>query len=180
MKILRDQIGQQVYPLHRLDRPTSGVLLFALDKETNRILRQSFDEHLIEKTYWAIVNGEPKSKIWSCREPLQNDPDSPFRNALTNFRLLEKRPHDLALVEAIPQTGRFHQIRRHLLHTGHPIVGDYRYADIELCDSLGKTLGTGTRMLLLAKSLTIPHPWSRKMIKIETAEECDLFQIHHT
>ncbi|MFC4990801.1 hypothetical protein [Rubritalea tangerina] len=71
------------------------------------------------------------------------------------------------MLEAIPHTGRFHQIRRHLLGDGMPIIGDYRYAGVEVSDTLGSLLGTGSRMLLQAKSLEIDHPVSGERMKFE-------------
>lgn len=158
MKILRDQIGQLVHVIHRLDRPTTGVLLFATDREAARAMHRAFENHEVRKVYWAVVSGHPACERWICREPIRKDGHAVERSAETEFRVLKLLRRRLALVEAIPKTGRFHQIRRHLLHAGHPIVGDYRYAGIELCEKLGLRLGTETRMLLQAKSLRFRHP----------------------
>lgn len=167
MKLLRDQIGQQVTPAHRLDRPTSGVLLFSLAQEVAHPLHKAFKNREVEKTYWAVVDGLPDEEYWTCREPIRNDDDSPHRSAETDFRVLTPLGNALALVEARPRTGRYHQIRRHLLHAGFPIVGDYRYAGIERSDELGAALGTGTRMLLQAKSLRFIHPVTREEVLID-------------
>ncbi|MGJ8672426.1 MAG: RluA family pseudouridine synthase [Rubritalea sp.] len=173
MKILRDQIGQRVHTIHRLDRPTSGVLLFGLEKKAAHQLHKALEHHDFEKTYWAVVLGVPEQQSWECHEPIQKEDDAPVREAHTSFKVLESFHHPaleqeagalgpssttLTLIEATPHTGRFHQIRRHLLHAGLPIVGDYRYAGIERSDRLGQLLDTGTRMLLQAKSLKIEHP----------------------
>jgi tRNA pseudouridine65 synthase len=158
MKILRDQIGEQVRVAHRLDRPTSGVLLFALEEQAEKNLREAFTDRRISKTYWAVVDGVPSEPEWVCELPLAKDPESQPKQARTEFRLLEKLPSELCLVEARPITGRFHQIRRHLQSADLPIVGDYRYAAIERSDALGQRLGTGTRMLLQAKELRLAHP----------------------
>ena len=173
MKILRDQIGKRVHTIHRLDRPTSGVLLFAIEKQAARNLHKALELHDFEKSYWAVVQGRAPAESWECHEPIQKEEGAPFREAHTSFRVLETRKvkalsseaekfdghgDSLTLIEATPHSGRFHQIRRHLLHEGIPIVGDYRYAGIETSDLLGELLGTNTRMLLQAKSLTIDHP----------------------
>jgi tRNA pseudouridine65 synthase len=158
MKILRDQIGQPVHALHRIDRPTCGVLLFTTDADIVRILRPAFDKQLIEKTYLAVVMGHPTNDFWTCQQPLRKKEGAPPREAHTDFKALKRLTNNLTLVEALPKTGRFHQIRRHLLHAGYPIVGDYRYAGIERCDALGSRLGSGTRMLLQAKAITLTHP----------------------
>lgn len=167
MKILRDQIGQQVYVIHRLDRPTSGVLLFATDLEAARNLHAAFENREVAKVYWAVVDGIPADEQWLCQEPIRKEEGKIERAAATSFRLLQHLPGQLALVEAKPKTGRFHQIRRHLLHAGTPIVGDYRYAAIDRCDELGERLGTGSRMLLQARSLQFRHPVSGKDQLIE-------------
>lgn len=167
MKILRDQIGRRVRVAHRLDRPTSGVLLFALEDTAEKALREAFSARRIEKTYWAIVDGRPGDSEWVCEAPLAKDPDSEPQPARTEFRLLETLRHDLSLVEARPITGRFHQIRKHLLGAGLPIVGDYRYAGAERSDALGGLLGTGTRMLLQSRRLGLVHPCTGEPLLIE-------------
>jgi len=167
MKLLRDQIGQQVYVIHRLDRPTSGVLLFATDQEAARTMHAAFENREVEKVYWAVVDGMPAAEQWTCQEPIRKGDDQKERAAETTFEVLEVLAGNMALVEARPKTGRFHQIRRHLLHAGTPIIGDYRYAGIERCVQLGATLGTGTRMLLQARSLQFQHPQSGSGLLIE-------------
>ena len=106
---------------------------------------------------------------------IQKHEDAPLRDAHTDFTLLKSTKHSsgeiISLIEAVPHTGRFHQIRRHLLEAGHPIIGDYRYAGIEESDTNGERLGTGTRMLLLAKSLTLPHPKTGESLFVETSDE---------
>lgn len=177
LKILRDQIGatpEQLHLIHRLDRPTTGVLLFGRDKQSARRLRAAFDKREISKTYHAIIVGHPAQDTWTCDEPLQKDESSPLKSASTSFRVLARLAENLAHVEARPHTGRFHQIRRHLLHTGHPIVGDYRYLGIETCDTLGARLGIGTRMLLQAKVLELQHPGTGEPLTI-TAPTDSLF-----
>jgi len=175
MKILRDQIGEKVHALHRLDRPTCGVLLFTTDPAIVRILRPAFDNQLVKKCYLAVIIGHPADDSWICQEPLQKKEGAPLRDAITDFHVLNRLPNHLALLEARPKTGRFHQIRRHLLHAGHPIVGDYLYAGIERCNELGSRLGIGTRMLLQAKAITLAHPVTGDLLTI-TAPLDPLFQ----
>ena len=172
MKILRDQIGVRVYNIHRIDRPTAGVLLFGIDREVSKSLHQNLSDGGMEKVYWAVVEGKPKLAAWSCRAPIQKDTDAPIREAHTEFQVLKTVQHrsgkTISLVKAMPRTGRFHQIRRHLVDAGHPIIGDYRYAGIPVSDANGKLLTTGTRMLLLAKSLAFTHPKTGATIHAET------------
>jgi len=169
MKILRDQIGGYVYPIHRLDRPTTGVLLFAKDPSSAALLQQALERREFSKTYLAVVHGAPPEESWACREPLRKTDTAAFKEAHTSFRTICSASHArlatlagkdaiLSLIEATPHTGRHHQIRRHLLHAGIPIAGDYRYAGIAESEALGALLGTGTRMLLQAKRLQIEHP----------------------
>ena len=179
MKILRDQIGKRVNTIHRIDRPTSGVLLFGLEKQATKKLHKALALHDFDKSYWAVVQGKAPAEQWQCHLPIQKEDGAPAREAHTSFRVLESRKVEalaslaeqcdghgdiLTLIEAVPHSGRFHQIRRHLLHAGIPIVGDYRYAGIETCDRLGELLASGTRMMLQAKSLTIDHPVTGKKL----------------
>jgi tRNA pseudouridine65 synthase len=175
MKRVRDELGCKVHPVHRLDRPTSGVLLFALDRVTAAAAQQAFEQRLVEKTYQAIVEGLAP-EAWICETPLAAEPDSCPLSARTKFRRLavahagsfEGDPTlALSWVEAQPETGRFHQIRRHLLESRHPIVGDFRYAGQQHSFRMGEVLGTGTRMLLHAKALLMPHPHSGVTLRIE-------------
>lgn len=172
MKVLRDQIGQKVYAIHRLDRPTSGVLLFATDPDAAQRAQRLFENGEVEKIYLAIVHGHPTTDSWTCRNVLRKNPDSPEQSAETSFRVCARLdPEPLALIDARPKTGRFHQIRRHLLDAGHPIVGDYRYSGIERSDVIGAQLGTGTRMLLQAKLLSFQHPVTNDDLIIEAATD---------
>jgi tRNA pseudouridine65 synthase len=175
MKRLREQIGRRVFPIHRLDRPTSGVLLFALDKRTAGYLQQAFEQRKVTKTYLAIVSGIAPNQ-WRCDTALSDDSGATHRDAVTHFELIQTSPEAfftsepslrLSLIKAMPETGRFHQIRRHLLACGFPIVGDFRYAGQDRSFALGELLGTGTRMLLQAKRLEITHPQSGERIIIE-------------
>ena len=169
MKILRDQLGCRVFPIHRLDRPTCGVLLFGIEKGVATQLHQAFEFHQTQKVYRAVVEGIPKEKEWTCSEPIQKAADKPMRSALTEFRVLESREVEgvaISLVEARPKTGRFHQIRRHLLHAGFPVVGDYRYVAIERCDILSEKFDLNCRMLLQAKSLSFTHPQTQEELTV--------------
>lgn len=176
MKRVRDQLGQRVYPIHRLDRPTSGVLLFALDKATSSLTQQAFERREVKKEYLAVVSGRTESE-WCCEVSLRKDPDSPPLDARTCFDRLAFRGEgatEVSLLGAMPETGRFHQIRRHLLECGFPIVGDYRYAGRERSDELGVFFGTGDRMLLQARALTLLHPHSGESMRIEAPVDAEI------
>ncbi|MEO5712981.1 MAG: pseudouridine synthase [Luteolibacter sp.] len=184
MKRLRDQLGRRVFPVHRLDRPTSGVLLFALDKQTAGLAQQAFEQRNVSKTYHAIVCGTAPPE-WLCETPLRENPEDEWQSAQTAFECLSVSapstfPGDpsliLSLLKATPATGRFHQIRRHLLEVGLPIVGDFRYAGRERSFQLGEILGTGTRMLLQSKVLELQHPRTGARLRIEAPADADFLK----
>lgn len=146
VQLLRDQIGQMVYPIHRLDKPTSGVLVFALSSEIARQLGDIFTRHALTKTYVALVRGfAPEQGI--IDHPLVEEldkytdkkarADKPAQAAITEFKTLaqiefpfsiDKYPCTrYSLVQCTPQTGRKHQIRRHMKHISHPIIGDAKH-----------------------------------------------------
>ncbi len=184
MKCLRDQLGCQVFPIHRLDRPTSGVLLFALDKQTAGLAQQAFETRRVSKIYHAIVGGATPSD-WVCETPLRADPDAAPLAAETAFERLAEIPAGsfpgdpelgLTLIKAMPVTGRFHQIRRHLLESGFPVIGDFRYGGMERGHHLGEILGIGTRMLLQSKSLKLQHPRTGESLHIQAPADADFLK----
>ena len=181
---LRDQIGQLVYPVHRLDRPTSGVLLFGLDSQTAKLLTQQFECRSVRKQYTAIVRGiPPESGRWD--EPLIEKPDrivdslaTPNKKAqpaITEFETSEswqvpfstgKYPHSrYSLVQIRPLTGRRHQIRRHFNHMAYPIVGDTSHGD-RRHNRLFREQFDIARLLLVASSLTLTHPVTQTELTI--------------
>jgi tRNA pseudouridine65 synthase len=185
MKRLRDQLGQRVFPVHRLDRPTSGVLLFALDSHTAGLVQADFAWRKVSKTYQAVVCGEAPER-WVCDSPLQAEPEAKWLSAQSIFTRLRVTgeaafPAEpsliLSLVQVIPTTGRYHQIRRHLLEADLPVVGDFRYAGIERSTELCKLLGIGTRMMLRSVSLELKHPQSGGSLKIETGKDPDFSRL---
>jgi tRNA pseudouridine65 synthase len=143
MKILRDQLGQWVYPVHRLDRPTSGVLLFGLSPEAAEELAVNFRERQMKKTYYAVVRGwTPKSGV--ITKPIRKiDDDGNYeeieQEATTEYECLEtfELPFSVGVhptsrfsfVKVHPVTGRRHQIRRHMASISHPLIGDVLYGD---------------------------------------------------
>jgi tRNA pseudouridine65 synthase len=171
MKILRDQLGQKIYPVHRLDRPTSGILLFALSKTGLRQAHDLFEKRQITKKYRAVVYGKTPTD-WQSDTPLRRTEAEEPRAALTEFKriatclsgILPGLP-EFSIVEAIPHTGRYHQIRQHLQLAGHTIVGDYLYGDMEQNARTSRQLGH-TRMILRATELHFNHPETAKKISI--------------
>ena len=184
MKILRDQIGQWVYPVHRLDKPTSGVLLFALNSDIANILSKDFKEHNLVKKYIAVVRGwldEDGVIDYALSVKADKTTDNIFikkepQSAITYYKTLAKAEIDFAvgkyektrysLVELEPKTGRKHQLRRHLKHISHHILGDTKYGRGEHNKLIRKEFNCN-RLLLHARSLEITHPYTKKRLKFE-------------
>ena len=122
LQLVRDTVGAYLYPIHRLDRGASGIVLFALDRDAARAFSLAW-EHA-DKRYLAITRGHPLDQV--IDHPIPKAPGEPRVPAVTEIRCLETFGR-YALVEARPRTGRLHQIRRHLKHVACPIIGDVRY-----------------------------------------------------
>lgn len=176
LQMLRDQIGQHVFPIHRLDRKTSGVLLFALDRETTKLVQNEFLENRVSKKYIAIVRGFFPEKI-EVDYPLINDRNKK-QNAFTTFNNIKhtevevpfgKHPTSrYSLIEAFPKTGRQHQIRKHLKHLRHPIIGD-RPHGCNKQNKLFKEKWNMMTMLLHAQELKFKHPYKGKEVIFRAA-----------
>ena len=205
IQMLRDQIGQWVYPVHRLDKPTSGVLLFALDKESAKIMSAQFREHTIKKAYISVVRGytdasgiinhplkEKLDKIAdkdASREKDAQDAISEYERLSTvelDFAVGRYNKTRYSLVKVKPQTGRKHQIRRHLKHISHHILGDTKYGRGEHNKFIREEFDCH-RLLLHAISLEFKHPYTYEIIRIDaTLDEtfnsilCSFFPQHTT
>lgn len=184
LQLVRDQMGRHVYPVHRLDRPTSGVLLFALSPEAARRAGEAFDSDVVRKIYQAVVRGIAAEEAL-IDYPLQELPErfaaksetgnGDAKEAVTAYRRLAvvELPLPLgnfptvrySLLEVRPRTGRRHQIRRHLKHLFHPIIGDTTYGEGRHNRLFRNELGC-SRMLLHAAELSFPHPWSGETVTI--------------
>ncbi len=173
VQLLRDQIGKRVHPVHRLDRKTSGVLLFAFESAVTKNLQSQFIEGTVDKKYEAIVRGYfPESSIVDY--PLTNDRGK-TQAAITHFKLVRKTELPIpfgkhpssrySLIEARPETGRMHQIRKHLNHLRHPIIGD-RPHGCNKQNKLFKERWKMTSMLLHAVNLSIKHPLTNAPLQL--------------
>ena len=171
---LRNQIDQHVFPAHRLDRKTSGVLLFSLNEDVNRIIQSLFAEKGVEKTYWAIVRGYVNGS-GVIDYPLYRD-DGKLQDAVTHYSCLQQSEIPIpfgkhstsrySLVELSPQTGRMHQLRKHMAHILHPIIAD-RPHGCNKQNKLFKEKWNMTQMMLHARSLKFIHPVTKMELKIE-------------
>jgi len=185
---LRNQIGQHVYPLHRLDKPTSGVLVFALSSEAASFYSQQFREHDIRKTYLALVRGYGPQKV-IVDHALTDEADDyagvkgggEAKEALTHVKCLAQyeipllvdryATTRLSLMQCEPITGRKHQIRRHLKHLGHPIVGDSRHGKGVLNRACEGYLGAGRLWLACTQMVLIARDGSEVVINAPLAAD---------
>ena len=166
LQLLRDQLGHFVYPVHRLDRATSGVLLFAKSSEIAAKLVESFTARKVSKTYHAVVRGYTDEE-GLIDHPLAESSDDEAKEARTRFRRLATAeidepidPHDsirISLLEAFPETGRMHQLRKHFKHISHPILGDTTYGKGPYNRFLRDRFFLN-RLMLHASELSFPHP----------------------
>lgn len=178
VQLLRDQLGQRIYPVHRLDRKTSGVLLFALTEAMNAAMQQQFMDGQVHKTYLAIVRGytpDQQTIDYALRRDEGRNAGT-MQEAVTHLKTLQRTeiplPHGkhhtsrYSLVELTPETGRMHQLRKHMAHILHPIIGDRPHG----CNKQNKLFldhfGMNT-MLLHARRIAFQHPVSGDETEIE-------------
>lgn len=193
MLLLRDQIGQWVFPVHRLDKPTSGCLLFSLNREITPKLNTLFENRKVIKSYHAIVRGHtldsetidyPLIKEWDKRSP--NNTKNQKQEAISSYLTIEKSVSEIAsrrypqtrysYLELKPTTGRKHQLRRHLAHIRHPIIGDTRHGDGEY-NRLFREYYDCYRLLLHAYSIEFEHPRTKKILKCVSPMDKKMSQI---
>lgn len=191
MQLTRDLVGCHVFPVHRLDRPTSGVLLFAKSSEVANALCEQFASHTIEKQYLALVRGnmhESGILDYALKVELDElgdknaDPNKAAQEAVTAYEPLlnTEIPYPsgrystsrFALVRLSPKTGRKHQLRRHMAHLRHPIVGDTTHGDGKQNAFFREHFGIN-RLWLIAKKLTFTHPITQTPLSIETELESE-------
>jgi len=172
LNLTRNAIGQWVYPVHRLDRATSGVLVFALSSEYARSLQDSFSSRSVNKTYLALVRGTPPTS-GVIDSPMAKREGGSDAESVTEYETLFVSDVRLSLVEARPRTGRRHQIRRHLRRINHPIAGDVNYGNGADNRRYRAELGL-YRIALHARQLSFVHPTSGEHVTFESAVPEDL------
>lgn len=184
MQTLRDQLGQHVFPVHRLDKPTSGLVIFALSSDIARELSLMFERGTVDKSYLSFVRGHTSPSL-SVDYPLRDEVDSKgrktkegvVREAATELITLAcwtiPEPVDrypearYSKVQLKPVTGRYRQLRRHMKHISHPILGDVRYGKGTHNRFIEERVGV-KRLWLHAYSLTFSHPDTQKMMTIQS------------
>ena len=180
LQLLRDQLGRTVWPAHRLDKGTSGLLLFALSAEVAALLGRDFESGAMKKRYLALVRGWP-AEAGLIDHALARDPERasagqellPARTAWTRLARVEwplasdtRFPTTRgALLECRPESGRRHQIRRHLKHLAHPIIGDATHGKGPLNRALAGLLGR-QRLWLHGLELALTHPVSGAALRL--------------
>ncbi len=173
---LRAQLGRPIFLIHRLDRATSGCLLLAFDRETASALGKAWMAGEVEKAYLAVCRGWPAEEAFRVDHPLDGGPGKPHKKpAQTDFRRLATvempwpsqnfASSRYALVQARPLTGRFRQIRRHLKHLSHHLIGDTSHGDGR--HNRAFRMQGIHRMLLHAHRLAFTHPHDGARIAIE-------------
>jgi tRNA pseudouridine65 synthase len=171
LQILRDQLGCWVSPCHRIDRKTSGILIFAKSKKADSTMGKLFQENQISKMYLALVRGFlPESG--TCDRPLENEKGK-IQEAITHFKCLQQVELQIpvsryptsrySLAEITPETGRMHQIRRHFAQMRHYLIGDKTHGE---CKQNKMFEGLNT-MLLHASELSFIHPFTNEKIELK-------------
>jgi len=195
LQMTRDQIGRHVFPVHRLDKPTSGVLLFALSSEVASALTKQFTATTIHKNYLAVVRGYTNNSgviDSDLQEELDKmtdklaDKDKPAQSAITHYERLAttELPYPVgrydtarySLVSLQPKTGRKHQLRRHMKRIYHPIVGDTTHGDGKQNKFLREQFGLD-RLMLHAISMGFLHPVTGKELLINASAPKDFLLI---
>jgi len=193
LQMVRDQIGQYVHPVHRLDKPTSGVLLFALDADTARRLGEFFEAGAVRKEYLAVVRGyidaegtidHPLKELLDKMTDAKARKDKEAQEAITAYERLATIELPIpvgryattrySLVKLRPETGRKHQLRRHMKHLLHPIVGDTKYGRTEH-NNLFREAFDCHRLLLASTAMELPHPVTGEPLRI-TARPGETFE----
>jgi tRNA pseudouridine65 synthase len=184
LQLLRDQLNQRVFPAHRLDRKTGGVLLFALSKEVEKLMQQQFSDNRVDKKYLAIVRGYTDGK-GEIDYPLRKE-NGTLQEAFTRYKTFARAELNIplgahptsrySLVEANPATGRMHQLRKHFSHIFHPIIGDRTHG----CNKQNKLFAERWQldtMLLHASQLAFLHPITENQIYIEAPLQAEYLRM---
>jgi tRNA pseudouridine65 synthase len=184
LQLLRDQLNCWVSPCHRIDRKTAGVLLFALSKEADQIIKKQFENHTCQKKYVALVRGFLPNEGTTDR-PLENE-KGVMKDAITHYRCLQQVELDIevsrypksrySLAEISPETGRMHQIRRHFAQLRHYLIGDKTHGECKHNKMFEEHFDLNT-MLLHARELIFEHPFTQEKITVTAPMQKDFLDI---
>lgn len=193
--MLREYLQGTAYTIHRLDRPTSGVIVFGKNKETAQRMNQKFADRDVQKTYLCMTRGYTpegdvidyplKEKLDKLADKMSN-PDKPAQEAVSEYRRLGTVELPIAvgrypasrysLVEVKPKTGRKHQIRRHMKHISHPLVGDTKHGDGRHNQAFRDHFELD-RLLLMAIELSFRHPESGELLTLKAPVDSSVDQL---
>lgn len=175
--LVEKQFNKRFFPLHRLDRKTSGVIIFAKEKEYIPLFQELFLTNSIQKTYWGIVRGFCPKKGY-IETPVKNPDTKVYKEALTHYQTLESITLDIpvhpypqsrySLIELKPKTGRMHQLRIHLNKISHPLVGDYKYGD-RFHNRMFEKQYDCHNLFLHAKQLSFTHPFTKEKLELKAS-----------
>ena len=180
----RALVGHWVYPAHRLDRGTSGALVFGLSPSAAHAVERAFAEELVHKRYFALVRGMAPDAV-TVDHPIAKEegkPKLPSQTHVARLAHCEVENEETGVtrryswVEARPVTGRPHQIRRHLKHITHPIVGDVRYGKAEHNRLFRRRFGI-ERLVLHAGELSLPHPTEARRVSVTAPLPAELVEL---
>ncbi len=186
--VLQEKLKKNVYPVHRLDAPTSGIVLFAHSKDATRSLSRLFADRDIEKTYWAIARGYTEDEgvirlpleVKGFREPMESETRyKTLARVELPFAVGPKYPTArYSYVEVKPTTGRWHQIRRHFDRIAHPLLGDIEHGDSHHNRFFRDVLKL-SGLCLRAQSLSFVHPWNGDRMTLHAPESEKWKRIHN-
>ena len=184
LQLLRDQINRHVSPVHRLDRKTGGLLLFAFEKNVEIAMHQQFQNGEVEKKYLAVLRGHSPDHL-EIDYPLAKE-NGTIQEAFTSFITLKRAELAVpfgkhltsrySLVEATPTTGRMHQLRKHFAHIFYPIIGDRKHG-CNKQNKLFKEQWDMTTMLLHASELSFIHPVSKENVHLIAKPQAEFCRV---
>jgi tRNA pseudouridine65 synthase len=184
LQLLRDQINRHVSPVHRLDRKTGGLLLFAFEKDVEIAMHQQFQNGEVEKKYLAVLRGHSPDHL-EIDYPLAKE-NGTIQEAFTSFVTLKRAELAVpfgkhltsrySLVEAAPTTGRMHQLRKHFAHIFYPIIGDRKHG-CNKQNKLFKEQWDMTTMLLHASELSFIHPVSKEKVYLTAKPQAEFYRV---
>ena len=185
LQLINNEIRLKVYPIHRLDRKTSGIILLAKQKEFVSKFQELFSNNEIQKTYYAVVRGfSPDTKI--IDSPVKGRDAKVHKEALTHLKTLEKitldtpvKPYDssrYSFIELLPKTGRMHQLRVHSNKISHPIIGDPKYGDKNHNIMFEENFSC-KNLFLHAGKLDFTHPFTVEKLTLKASFPTDWIKL---